>query len=127
MSIQLSTSQGMKWKANRIRRKERDVEEKPGGGGEEGDGWGGNRRGDKALDADATRTAGSLRFRVCVAGSSAGKAGEMKRMLERDEAAMIWRLANLWGWIAQPALRPGPCAIPRRDCREGQRSSQSTI
>lgn len=97
MRIQLSTGQGMKWKANRNRRKERDVEEKPGGGGEEGDGREGNRGGDKALEADATRTAGSLRFRVCVAGSSAGKVGEMMRMLKRDEAAMIWRLANLWG------------------------------
>lgn len=29
--------------------------------------------------------------------------------------------------IAQPALRLGLCAIPRRDCREGQRSTQSQI
>jgi hypothetical protein len=56
---------------------EREGEEKSGGD-EEGDGGGGKRGGDKALEADATRTAGSLRFRVCVAGSSAGKLVEMR-------------------------------------------------
>lgn len=29
--------------------------------------------------------------------------------------------------IAQPALRLGLCAMPKRDCREGQRSNQSRI
>lgn len=76
MDIQLSTGQEMKWKAYRNRWKEGEVEEeKPGGGGEEGDRRGGDRGGDKALEADATRTAGPLRFRVCVAGSSAGEVG----------------------------------------------------
>lgn len=44
MTIQLSTGQEMKWKADRNRWKEREVEEKPGGGGEEGDGQGSKQR-----------------------------------------------------------------------------------
>lgn len=75
MDIQLSISQAMKWKANRNRWKEGEIEEKPGGGGGEGDRRRGDRGGDKAFEADAARTARTLRFRVCVAGSSAGEVG----------------------------------------------------
>lgn len=36
-------------------------------------------------------------FECALLAPRLGKLVEMKRMLERDEAAMIWRLANLWG------------------------------
>lgn len=75
MDIQLSISHAMKWKANRNRWKEGEIAKKPGGGGGEGDRRRGHRGGDKAFEADAARTARTLRFRVCVAGSSAGEVG----------------------------------------------------
>jgi hypothetical protein len=52
-------------------------EEKLGEGGEEEER--GARRRDKALEADATRTAGSLRFRVCVAAPRLGIDGAEAR------------------------------------------------
>lgn len=75
MDIQLSISHAMKWKANRNRWKEGEIEEKPGGCGGDGGRRRGDKGGDKAFEADAARTAGTLRFRVCVAGSSAGEVG----------------------------------------------------
>lgn len=35
-------------------------------------------------------------FECALLAPRLGKWMEMRRMLERDEAAMIWRLANLW-------------------------------
>ncbi|KAM0483531.1 hypothetical protein ACHAPX_002022 [Trichoderma viride] len=103
MDIQWSISQAPKWKANRNRWKEGEIEEKPGGGGEEGDGRRGDRGGEKAFKADAARTAGPLRFRVCVAGSSAGKVGGD----EEDAGARRGcdGLATKSLGIAQPALK----------------------
>lgn len=75
---------------------EREVEEKPGGG-VEGDGREETEEDTKPLKQTQHAQSDLCAFKCALLAPRLGKLVEMRRILERDEAAMIWRLANLWG------------------------------